>query len=603
MEFDELASLYGASHWGFYPQFRLRPGRACAALTIVTPRAVLVLDHDRTRVAAAALDLADFHGGCRHAPVLPILVTSRARASTLPLPLPGAGSVQETTLALLPGLVQEIVARFPPAAIDVAGWAAAPYQPVPGLMEAAALLYARHDVLALAQGSAGPDGVRRTSRAILRAVHDALAAGRKQIVFVTGAPGAGKTVCGLDVAFTPGLGAAFLTGNPTLVHVLRGALVRDAGAHGRASSMGRRAAQQRVDAVIQALPAFRDRGVATAVPPSQRVLVIDEAQRCWTGPYAIAKTHAAPHPLTQSEPLHVLDTMARHTGAAVVVCLLGGGQEIHAGEGGLASWGDALAARPAWHALAPPDALDHADPRQRLAALPRLTLDPDLALRHAIRALRRPHEGAWANAVLAHDAAAARAIATRHGAPGLTRCLHMLRRVLRAAGPSRGLVASSGARRLRAEGLGAVLPHQDADAVQRWFLDTWPDIRSAAALETVATEFSVQGLELDHTGVCWDADWMTGGDAWLARQFRGHAWTVLHRAEAQSNRRNAYRVLLTRARRSTVIWMPRGCLLDHTRAPRLYDATARFLLDCGATDLDEAAAPADTAAMADPVLL
>ena len=488
-----LVRLPNAHHWRFLPGYHLAGTPHQNRLIVVTSQAVFVIGHQtRTQVAATALDLADFHTGCRGSPVLPILVTSAARACTMPMPLPGAADVQETTAALLPGLVQEITTRFPACAIEIDRWADAPYRPVPGLMAAACLLYARHDVLALAQGAAGPDGVRRTSRTIAAAVQDALSRGQKRLVFVTGAPGAGKTLCGLDLAFTPGLGATYLTGNPTLVHVLRAALLRDAVARGRNS----RAAGQQLDAVIQALPAFRDATLASPAAPAPRVVVIDEAQRCWTGTYAVSKTQNAIRPLTKSEPLHVLDAMARHNGAAVIICLLGGGQEIHAGEGGLAAWSEALAARPDWDALAPPGALNHPDCLQRLATNPRLHLDPDLSLATPIRALHRPREGAWVDAVLAGDASAARAIAAQHGAPRLTRCLHTLRRVLRQAGPSCGLLASSGARRLRAEGLGSVLAHQDADAVQHWFLTQWPDIRSAAALETVATEFSVQGLEL-----------------------------------------------------------------------------------------------------------
>ena len=158
-------------------------------------------------------------------------------------------------------------------------------------------------------------------------------------------------------------------------------------------------------------------------------------------------------------------------------------------------------------------------------------------------------------------------------------------------------------RRLRAEGLGSTLAHQDEDAVAQWFLHRWPDIRSADALETAATEFSIQGLELDHVGVCWDLDLVQRGGTWLARQFRGTAWTTLHRADAVSNRRNAYRVLLTRARRSTVIWVPHGEGRDPTRAPADYDATAAFLERCGAPYLDEAAPLVDDPAVPQIALL
>ena len=189
----------------------------------------------------------------------------------------------------------------------------------------------------------------------------------------------------------------------------------------------------------------------------------------------------------------------------------------------------------------------------------------------------------------------------------VTRSLEAMRRALRGGaglGTRRaGLVGSSYARRLRAEGLGAVLPHQDEDAVARWFLDDPPDVRGSDALEVLATEFCVQGLELDRVGVCWDADLVRVGGAWQARSFRGSAWTLARTAEARSNRVNAYRVLLTRARHGTVIWVPRGDARDLTRAPGLYDGVADYLQECGAAALDEAAAGGDTAACLQPELL
>ncbi len=160
-----------------------------------------------------------------------------------------------------------------------------------------------------------------------------------------------------------------------------------------------------------------------------------------------------------------------------------------------------------------------------------------------------------------------------------------------------GLLASSGARRLRAEGLGSFLPHDDPAAITRWFLDRFPDVRASDALETAASEFFCQGLELDAAGLCWDGDFVWQAGTWVARAFRGTAWTRMG-AEKSANRLNAYRVLLTRARYHTFIWIPRGDGADPTRDPHLLDGTAAFLLSCGARpeplpDLAElAAAPA-----------
>ena len=410
---------------------------------------------------------------------------------------------------------------------------------------------------------------------------------RPTVVFVTGIPGAGKTLCGLHTAFGPARDAAvFLTGNPTLVTVLREALARDEAGRGRDLA----AARRRMEAVIQALPRFREHYAAVqAEVPAERIAVVDEAQRCWSRVQALRKTRDRPVPLTDGEPGHLLDIMARRGDGPVLVCLAGGGQEIHDGEGGLAEWGAALARRPEWRVLAAREALAAADPRQRLPKLPGLEICDALHLRVPFRAIRSADSVAWVDAVLAGDATAARALADRAPLPfAVTRSLEDMRRSLRLACPGTrraGLVASSGAARLRAEGLGAVLPHQDGEAVARWFLDRWPDIRASDALEVVATEFAIQGLELDQVGLAWGGDLVRNQDAWQARAFRGAAWTLPRQADRVQNRVNAYRVLLTRARDRTIIWVPRGAEEDATRSPAGLDAIAEFLLACGAAPL------------------
>ena len=608
---DALYRVPEAANWAVWHDYRvLRLGCRIDAV-VVTPGAVLVLRiamtalrftaADRNAAADAALDLADFHAGCLGMPVVPILVVPNGDRpnGVRPLPLHGVASVIETTRLLLPGVLQDL-ARFPPVpSALLADWGRSSYRPVPALVDAACLLYARHDVTALTLAAAGRGGLARTAAAVTEAVAKAQADRRHVVVFVTGQPGAGKTLCGLDLAFA-GRDAAFLTGNPTLVHVLREALVRDAVGRG----MGRRAAQQRMAGVIQALPRFRDHHVHAPAPPPDRILIIDEAQRCWTAGHAVAKTRKRPVPLATSEAGHLLDIMARHHDWAAVVCLLGGGQEIHDGEGGLAEWGRALAARPGWHAVASPGALHDADPRQRLPPGPAIAWDDRLHLADPVRSIHAPCAAAWVAAMLSGDTAQASSIAAAEMPFHLTRSLGTLRSALRdRSGRRAGLLASSHARRLRAEGMGSVLPHQDEDAVARWFLDRWPDIRSADALEVAATEFGVQGLELDQVGVCWDLDLVRIGATWQARNLRGSAWTVLRGTEALSNRLNAYRVLLTRARLRTVVWVPRGDQRDVTRDPAAYDAIAGHLLACGIADLDGVALLGEDAPMPDPVLL
>ncbi len=596
----------GAAGWRVlleYPLLRL--GRRADAV-LVTGGAIVVLElkvgatqfgrADREQAEDFALDLQDFHAGSRGHPIVPVLVATEAASPSgvRPLLLPGTVSaVLEANAAGLPALLAELAAIPGGAALDAEGWEHAPYRPVPTIIEAARMLYGRHDVAAIAEARADVGSLRATADAVRREIAAAQAAGRPRVLFVSGIPGAGKTLCGLNACFGDrGEGrATFLTGNPSLVHVLREALARDAIGRG----LDGRAARQRMEGVIQALPRFRDHHVGSGEMPAERVVVVDEAQRCWSRAHAIRKTLDRPVRLSDSEPGHLLDIMAHHAGWAAIVCLVGGGQEIHDGEGGLAEWGAALASRPGWDVVAAPDAAGAADPRQRLPPIGGLRTDAALHLDVAVRQVRGPLSARWVDAVL--RGAADEALLLAEGAPLLTRDLAAMRAHLRAQsrGTRRcGLLASSGARRLRAEGLGVELAHMDAGAVARWFLDRWPDVRASDALEVVATEFSAQGLVLDHAGLCWDADLVrvAGQAAWRVRSFRGTAWQVARDAEAVANRVNTYRVLLTRARYDTVVWVPRGDAGDATRDPAVLDGVAAFLARCGARALPEPVAVA-----------
>ena len=593
-------------------------GRADAVL--VTTRAVFVVEFKigadrfdpdgRRQVEGYALDLQDFHAGSRSAPIVPVLVATEAAVSpggVLALLIGGVTSVQDATPGELGMRLRSIDGAVPSGArpIDVAGWERARYDPVPGIVDAACLLFARHDVADIAAARADTVNLTDTADAIDRHLRTAEREAGKIAVFITGIPGAGKTLCGLNAAFRrieAGPGRAFLTGNPTLVHVLRAALVRDVVARGGSKE----AAGRRAMAVIQQLTRFRDHGVASRETPPERVVVIDEAQRSWTAAHALAKTRDRPVRLDRSEPAHLLDIMSRHVGFAALVCLVGNGQEIHDGEGGLRAWGEALAERSDWRVAHAPDCLDATETRTRLPPLAGSRIDRLLHLAVPVRSIRHRATPSWVEAVLAGDATEAASIAASEGDLPfrLTRDLAALRAGLRAACREThraGLVASSNARRLRAEGLGAELPHMDAAAVAHWFLDRWigggRDVRASDALETVATEFSVQGLELDHVGLCWGGDLIRDeAVAWRARRFVGTRWQVSRDADKISWRLAAYRVLLTRARYGTIIWVPPGDADDPTRPPWVYDAVADFLAACGVRPLaivgDEVGSPA-----------
>ncbi len=594
-------------------------GRIDAVL--LSPVAIFVLEFKagaehfteaaRQQACCYALDLQDFHAASRHCPIIPILIATDAVAPPQTLPFLFDGIAPEVLFAdadSLAGLLDALAARLPPPVrpIDVLAWEHAAYRPVPNIVEAACLLFRRHNVAEIASARADATNLTLTAERITGLIAQARAEASRMILFVTGIPGAGKTLCGLNAAFgvEARTGAAFLTGNPSLVHVLREALARDSVGPGEALV----AARHRIKGVIQALPKFRDDLVGSGRAPPERVIVVDEAQRCWTAGWAVAKSRDRPVRLDRSEPAHLLDIMARHAGFACVICLIGNGQEIHDGEGGLAEWGEALRTRPEWRIAAAPRTLGDPEPRNRLPALPGMIVEPDLHLDVPVRSIRHDATPGWVDAVLRADAAAARAVIATHGEVPfrLTRSLADLRAGLRAAcrdSDRAGLVCSAAARRLRAEGLGAELPHMEADAVARWFLDRYPaDVRASDALDTVATQFSVQGLELDHVGLCWDGDLIRvpGQHPWQVRSFSGTDWRIARQPLKIAYRLNTYRVLLTRARFTTIIWVPCGDPRDRTRDPASLDAIADFLRVCGVRDL-AAAIPA--ALVAPPLLV
>ncbi|MDE2583575.1 MAG: DUF2075 domain-containing protein [Rhodospirillales bacterium] len=583
-----------------YPLIRL--GRRIDAV-ILAGRAILVLEFKagaqgftpeaRRQVDDDALDLRDFHAGSRHHPIVPVLVASRGTPGPVVWPLfwHAVVPVLDASAATLPALLAELAVRLPAPdhPLDGDAWDAAPYRPVPTIVEAARMLYARHGVAELAAARADAANLTRTAAAIRAAIADAGAAGRHVVVFVTGIPGAGKTLCGLNVVFGAESGAAFLTGNLPLVHVMRAALARDARAQGR----GPRQPWRETESAIQPVNGFLRDNQARAAPPHEHVVVFDEAQRAWDAAFGRRKFgHDG------SEAALILDILARHRDWAVVVALVGGGQEINTGEAGLAEWGAALAARPRWRALAAPGAVGAADPRQCLVAVqpPWLEVDPALHLDVPVRAIRSAAAAPWVEAVLAGRQAEAAAIAAERGVPfRLTRSLPALRAGLRARARGlrrAGLVCSAGARRLVADGLWPAFPHLDADAVAHWFLDRWPDVRASDALELPATQFACQGLELDFVGLAWGNDLIRRAGAWLPRRFTGTRWHVSRDGARVAYGINTYRVLLTRARYETLIYVPQGDLEDATRPPGEFDAIASFLAECGVALLQTEPEPA-----------
>ncbi|HWX50097.1 MAG TPA: DUF2075 domain-containing protein [Roseomonas sp.] len=611
---QEALQRAGGASWTVLLEFDLLRLEKRIDAVLLTDRAILVIEfkhnatawlpQDAAQAEDYALDLFDFHAGSRAHPVVPILVASGAPTCREPLPLlwHGVTPVLRSNATGLPGLLTEVQAAIPAPArpLDAAAWLGASYRPVPTIIEAAQRLFDRHGVEEIATARADVANLGRTTAAIRHAIAQAREAGQRVVVFVTGIPGAGKTLCGLNLVFGTAAeaGAAFLTGNAPLVAVLRGALERDAAARqGRARRQPRREART----LLQNVHRFLEHYIRAAdQAPHEHVVVFDEAQRAWDAAQAGRDTQRRRSILTDSEPAHMLEIMARTEGWSVIVALIGNGQEINTGEAGLAEWGRVIEASSGrWRAVAAPRALGATEPAQRLAeGQPDwLTLGPDLDLTIPIRSVHHERAAQWVDAVLNDRPEEAAAIAAEGGLPfHLTRDLPTLRAALRsgARGLRRaGLLCSAKAKRLRAEGLGAQLHGADEEVVN-WFLRRWPDIRASDALEVCATEYSCQGLELDLVGLAWGGDFVRQGGRWQARRFAGSRWNTVSQAETRRHIRNTYRVLLTRARYETIIFIPAGSAEDTTRPAAEADAIARYLAACGVPLLEtstEAAMP------------
>jgi hypothetical protein len=415
---------------------------------------------------------------------------------------------------------------------------------------------------------------------------------------VTGVPGSGKTLAGLNIATQRSdehrdEHAVFLSGNGPLVDVLREALARDQVSR---DDVSKNSAERKVRSFIQNIHHFRDHYVGNSDIPVEKVVVFDEAQRAWSREQAASfmQRKRGQADFDVSEPEFLVSVMDRHPDWCTVVCLVGGGQEINTGEAGMSEWINALEARfPSWQVhvsprIALPEYGSESEAKTFLASK-RVHSDENLHLAVSVRSFRAEALSELVGHIVANEPESASATYKNIQAAYpiyLTRDLHAAKAWLR--GKSRGterfgLVASSGAHRLRAEGIHIKAKIEPA----HWFLNDRADVRSSYYLEDVASEFAVQGLELDWVGVCWDGDFHHKEGKWICQSFVGSKW---QRVNAESNQlylKNAYRVILTRARQGMILFIPRGDASDRTRPRSFYDGTFDYLRACGIPALDE----------------
>jgi Schlafen group 3, DNA/RNA helicase domain len=604
-----LKTALGASEGAVFLEFDVpRIGSRIDAVLVAGP-AVVVIEFkvgerdfrtaDRNQVWDYALDLKNFHEASHAAPIVPILVATEA-ADVLPLLLdPADDGVFPPVMcnaSRLGEAIQLALSHTSGAWLDPLLWSRAPYHPTPTIIEAAQALYSRHSVDAIARHDAGAQNLQVTSTRVEAIIEDARRRSRKVIVFVTGVPGAGKTLVGLNIA-THKRGdapthAVFLSGNGPLVRVLSEALARDEVARRRRrKDMTRKGViQQAIKAFIQNVHHFRDAGLRDTGPPLDRVVIFDEAQRAWNRDMTsdFMRRKKGRLGFSQSEPEFLLSYLNRHQEWAVVICLVGGGQEINRGEAGISAWLDAVATRYTnWTAYISPNLTDseydagHA--LQTLGTRAEVVTDESLHLSVSMRSFRAEHVSRFVKAVLDGEAAEASALLTQFSPRYpvvLSRDLARAKAWIhsRARGSERfGLVASSSAERLKPH---AVDVRVKVDPVH-WFLNDRDDTRSSFYLEDAATEFQVQGLELDWVCVTWDADLRFAAHDWTYHSFVASKWQNVKAADRRHYLLNAYRVLLTRARQGMVIFVPPGDSTDPTRRPDFYDPTFQYLQAIG----------------------
>ncbi|WP_108832169.1 DUF2075 domain-containing protein [Aedoeadaptatus coli] len=556
---------------------------------------------DYDQVYDYALDLKNFHEESRHRFIVPILIATEA--PHVPNEIEFKDQVMwplKCNDSELGALIRSVAKGYPQEPFSYDAWINSPYRPTPTIVEAAQALYINHDVKEITRNDAGAKNITVTTDAVNKIIDKSKVEARKSICFVTGVPGAGKTLVGLNLSTQRANAkkdehAVFLSGNYPLVKVLQEALVENK--VNQMKSRGLKATKdderRAVKSFIQIIHKYRDSFVNNDHVPPEHVVIYDEAQRSWNAEQIekFMKNRKGINDFQHSEPEFLISTMDRHSDWAVVVCLIGGGQEIYTGEGGLPEWFHALRHRfKDWDIYIS----DHLKEEyvmdstweEMIGDLDTITVE-DLHLSVSLRSFRTPDLADFVKAMLDIDCEQAKKsyAKIREKYPiCITRDLDRAKTWVRekARGTQRyGLLATSGALRLKPEGIFVKNKINEAN----WFLKGKDDVRSCYGLEDVATEFAVQGLELDYTIVAWDADLRMSHGRWEYKRFKGTVWNNINKREDQIYLKNAYRVLLTRARQGMVLFIPQGCDEDETRQSIFYDETYNYLTSLGIEEI------------------
>lgn len=609
------------------------------------------LQSDVEQVMDYALDLKNFHRYSHDRVIIPILIpTKHTSSSSSFTPSVYSDSIYNPLITGANGLqnlIQEVLkhanANTPGTIQD---WIISPYTPTPTIIEAARSLYENHSVEDITRHEADKVTTDATIAYILEVINQSKRNREKSICFVTGVPGAGKTLVGLDVAvkqsyqddgtFNEDDGAVYLSGNGPLVAVLTEALARDNYKKSREKDDDKKLSDSRreVNKFIQIIHRYRDNILAKIKNPVvngeleidpdkavklqqsgygevEHVAIFDEAQRAWThkriadylkrgGTYG-NKVKVANFPM--SEAAFLIWSLDQREDWATIVCLIGGGQEINTGEAGISEWIAALNERfPHWNVyisdkLTEPEYAE-GKVNELLEHNPNVVYSDKLHLGVSLRSFRAERLSAFVHSLLSFnpDAAELYKNVVSHGYPiVLTRSMDKARKWLRqqARGTQQtGILISKVSARFKPLAV-HVLPQSEDNAVH-WFLEDKTDVRSSNYLEEAATEIQVQGLEVDFACVLWDADMRYDNGKWTFWKFNGKTqWTPEKNYEPQKYMLNAYRVLLTRARQGMVICVLKGNERtthegfpeDPTRQPSFYDSTYEYFKRLGLAEI------------------
>ena len=557
--------------------------------------------HAIEQVIDYTIDLKNFHEGSHKIKLIPVLVATNAPS----VKEPNNEIIYHNTAAKANQYdLAKILERYlndERESINVKYWENSIYKPTPTIVEAAQALYKGHNVQEITRSDSGTINLSKTADCINAVIEKSKTKSIKSICFVTGVPGAGKTLAGLNIAVERMKAdedehAVFLSGNGPLVDVLREALTRDEvlTAKENGEKLSKKQAGIKANAFIQNIHHFRDDNLLSDKAPIEKVVVFDEAQRAWTNDQvsSFMKRKKGVENFNKSEPEFLIDVMNRHSNWCTIVCLIGGGQEINTGEAGLEEWITSLKNHfPDWDIhysssiLASDNYLKTEESRKWLVLNGISEFELHLAV--SVRSFRSEQLSNFIHELLNVKIENSQRIYSEieNSYPiVITRNLEKAKQWLRkqAKGSERiGLISSSGARRLRPLGIDV----KNEISAPNWFLNTSQDIRSSYFLEEVATEFDIQGLEIDWACVAWGNFYMNN-TGWKYQSFKGTKWQNINKEIAKEYLKNTYRVLLTRARQGMVLFIPESNDIDHTRPKEFYDKTFEYLKEIGIKEIE-----------------